>query len=242
MRVLSIDIGVRNLAHCLLDTAPISIVDWDVLDLTGSREAACACGKPATYGGKAFWCDAHKPAKLPSFKSASHARLVDLCRQFNLPTGDLLRHSLEETLLAYKEATACKALKVKVAECTPVMLAKELMKKYAPIEKVDLVLVENQIGPLAARMKALQGMVIQYWVMRGAQVEIVSSANKLKGLHAEKTTYAERKKLSIHHTREITQKLGLTTPFDRHKKKDDLADTFLQAWWYLTTHKIIKLP
>jgi len=59
-------------------------------------------------------------------------------------------------------------------------------------------------------------------------------------LEAGKTTYAERKKLSVEHTRLTLAALQLPTlDFDAHKKKDDLADTFLQALWYLKKIKLV---
>jgi len=80
-------------------------------------------------------------------------------------------------------------------------------------------------------------MLIQYWVMHGAKVEIVSPANKLKFLNMTGTTYAQRKKLSIEHTRRILAQRNLSpTVFESKKgKKDDMADSFLQGFWYWET-------
>ena len=47
------------------------------------------------------------------------------------------------------------------------------------------VVIENQISPIAARMKTIQGMLSQYFIMRcprETHIEYVSSANKLRGL------------------------------------------------------------
>ena len=38
MILLSFDIGVKNLAYCLLDTTDSCILDWDVLDCSGENE------------------------------------------------------------------------------------------------------------------------------------------------------------------------------------------------------------
>jgi len=104
--------------------------------------------------------------------------------------------------------------------------------------KIDRVIIENQIGPLALRMKTLQGMIMQHFIERNCSIiEEISPVNKLKAYIHKKTTYNERKKLSI----EITQKkckedIGLEkweNHFLSHKKKDDLADALLQGLWYL---------
>jgi hypothetical protein len=95
---------------------------------------------------------------------------------------------------------------------------------------VDKILIENQIGPLAIRMKAIQGMLAQFFIMKGIdEIEFVSSANKLKGLINKKTTYKERKALGIDETRRRIRG-DWCTYFETHKKKDDLADCFLQSF------------
>ena len=38
MILLSFDIGIKNLAYCLMDTCDNSILDWNVLDCNGSNE------------------------------------------------------------------------------------------------------------------------------------------------------------------------------------------------------------
>lgn len=38
MIILSFDIGIKNLAYCLIDGEDKSILDWDVLDCSGSNE------------------------------------------------------------------------------------------------------------------------------------------------------------------------------------------------------------
>ena len=38
MIILSFDIGIKNLAYCLIDTSDDTILDWNVLDCTGQNE------------------------------------------------------------------------------------------------------------------------------------------------------------------------------------------------------------
>ena len=111
---------------------------------------------------------------------------------------------------------------------------------------IDILLIENQIGPLALRMKTLQGMIMQHFIERNCKnIMEISPYNKLKKyISTKKTTYSERKKLSIIETRKyITDEKYLNKwieSFEKHSKKDDLADAFLQGIYYLETSKIIN--
>ena len=113
---------------------------------------------------------------------------------------------------------------------------------------IDMMIIENQISTLASRMKTLQGMITQYFIMKHIpQIEFISASCKLKlftdansedgGVDA--STYADRKKSGIIVCRslgEISRKhksdyVKWMPVFENHKKKDDLADCFLQGLW-----------
>ena len=60
MKILSIDVGMKNLAYCLLnvsETNNYDIIDWNVVNLTDSDKYVCkclkknnkVCGKKAKY-------------------------------------------------------------------------------------------------------------------------------------------------------------------------------------------------
>lgn len=100
-------------------------------------------------------------------------------------------------------------------------------------------------------MKTIQGMLVQYFVMSNIYVdniEFVSARNKLKDVFkdnsCEKVTYNTRKKLYINKCLEIiTNDYKYADKIDfykNHKKKDDLADTFLQGLWFIK-EKINKI-
>ena len=123
----------------------------------------------------------------------------------------------------------------------------------------DRVVIENQISPIATRMKTVQGMVTQYFLMRGVSktnISYISATNKLKAWSAinagaEIDTYDNRKKTGIACVRTILSPapstlnvttgtdsgIGMSdadilrwrTAFESHKKKDDMADSLLQG-------------
>ena len=118
-------------------------------------------------------------------------------------------------------------------------LLKQHLDKNFGEKEIDKIIIENQIGPLALRMKMLQGMITQHFIENGKDdIEFINASNKLKEfLNKKKTTYNERKKLGIEITRKYINENELlykwVDVFNKHSKKDDLADSFLQALWYI---------
>tara|TARA_B100000795_G_scaffold268596_3_gene255903 strand:+ start:24818 stop:25729 length:912 start_codon:yes stop_codon:yes gene_type:complete len=118
------------------------------------------------------------------------------------------------------------------------LLKKHLDNNFGD-KDLDKIIIENQIGPLALRMKMVQGMITQHFIENGkTNIEYINASNKLKDfLNKKKTTYNERKKMGIEVTRGyINDHVNLhkwTEIFNKHSKKDDLADSFLQALWYV---------
>lgn len=175
-----------------------------------------------------------------------------------------------------------------------VFVGYSLMKQFDELfyngsnDQIDAVVIENQISPIANRMKTVQGMITQYFLMRGVDKDHIiyfSSVQKLKVapyhfiFHdtSEKNlgddevddiqTYDDRKKAGVACVRKIlagsvsSGSGSGSTPFtikskecthstaklcscwlhrfESHKKKDDMADSFLQGLSYIvkTTKK-----
>ena len=112
---------------------------------------------------------------------------------------------------------------------------------------IDIAIIENQISTIASRMKTLQGMIAQYFIMKHTpHIEFISAANKLKMfMTKKKTTYTERKAESVEITAELLETKEEFDNFkgylNKNKKKDDLADCFLQGIYYLTLKNMINL-
>ena len=69
------------------------------------------------------------------------------------------------------------------------------------------------------------------------KIEFVSATNKLKRFIGKSSKYAERKKKGIEVTKQYLdtheELVNWNNHFSTHKKKDDLADGFLQGMWYI---------
>ena len=80
-------------------------------------------------------------------------------------------------------------------------------------------------------------MLTQYFITKNIEhIEYISAINKLSNFVDKPTEYSERKKIAIEITRKKLQNSSTNTQwlehFNKHKKKDDLADSFLQLLWY----------
>lgn len=115
---------------------------------------------------------------------------------------------------------------------------------------IDTIIIENQIGPIANKMKTIQGMLSQYFIMKNNNISIdfISATNKLKDFitlekEKEKMEYKDRKKLGIQICSNFVSETGQFKEwnifFSKHQKKDDLSDCFLQGMWYIKHNKNI---
>jgi hypothetical protein len=118
---------------------------------------------------------------------------------------------------------------------------------------IDAVVIENQIGPLAGRMKMLQGMIAQYFIMKNVnKIEFISATNKLKLFKNvkinENETNENSYKLRKQQGQIVCRSLISFYPslhlwnqeFDKHLKKDDLADCFLQGYYYMYSNSVYQ--
>lgn len=111
----------------------------------------------------------------------------------------------------------------------------KLLEKYM----FDKIIIENQIGQNAIKMKSIQSMLMMFFIMKKYEHDQIinyNAGNKLKRfLGKKKTTYAERKKLSKNITENICELKysEWITFFRKSKKKDDLSDCLLQLLDYL---------
>ena len=158
----------------------------------------------------------------------------------------LLQHLGAALSAEYLVAVSTKPKVISAAALDLITIGRNMHRQFDALphiaQGIDVVIIENQLSTLATRMKTLQGMITQYFIMRGVpDIRFISATNKLKLFSKEsegdkgdkevKDDYADRKKRSIEITRSLLP-AGLAR-FNTHKKKDDLADCFLQGVWWL---------
>jgi hypothetical protein len=273
MKVLSIDVGIKNLAYCLLESREdktFDILQWDVLNLCG-EEPKCQCetkkkgicNAKARYSeGNNYYCKSHakKSEFLIPTSEISNIRLkkkkikdlIDFANLYEIKYDQPARKDkLRETIESYLKDRLLNNVTSQSANAIDLIqlgiVLRDRLDKELPMDNIDQVIIENQISPIANRMKCLQGMISQYFIMRGKEkISFISASNKLKPfIGNRKTTYAERKKLGVDISTGLLVDSSCNSDWvhtiNTHKKNDDLADSFLQGIWYLSNSNHINI-
>jgi len=292
-KLISFDIGIRNLAYCIFDISAVSIIDWNVMDISTSEKLeseslkllkkCCGCKKNAKYFiGSIFFCEKHAKSseymlpldefKKSFLKKSSVDSLRELEKKWNMGTIEKKELKTEKIERIEKWIEAHVLQKIQVKSSKPkkesidfIQIGRNLAIHLSKLDLAEItyVIIENQISPIANKMRTIQGMVAQIFILQNVPtIEFVSSSNKLKEYLGEKEKsamkpllkgdqkpllkresdqiqnpdYKQHKKDGIRICKEWLDSEFSTwkTFFDTYpRKQDDLADSFLQGVWYM---------
>ena len=299
--ILSIDVGIKNLAYCLfmkkqIDTdATYKIDKWDIVNLMQQEpELTCchvdkhnkSCNKLATFSKHSkCYCKTHSkkqtfliptPELKPSFINKQKIQtLTELADKYNIKYEKPIKKADLISLINDYIYTICfepiSMANSNASKIDLITIGRNIQYKFDELFEnvaIDKVIIENQVSPIANRMKCIQCIIMQYFIMKkkDISIEFISSANKLKNIDAnidttqqshslnnevikeekqKKTEYSERKKMGIQKCLELLNTdSSWKNFFMSHSKKDDLADCYLQGIYFLhkkaSTQYIIK--
>ena len=216
MKYLSFDVGIKNLAFCSLDDNK-KILDWGIINL--DKNPICQCGlqkeccKSSTFivtcdnGETKYSCTPHTK-KYKKKKKMNNDRDI-----FNLSKIMIYDLNLKEDFLNH-----------------------------------EIICIENQPALKNPTMKTVQMILYSYFMIEGAtkdkpvnEVHMINARNKLKvykGPEIEcKFTdkYKKNKYLSVEYTKLmiLEEDNKFIELFTESKKKDDLADAYLQGIYFI---------
>ena len=266
MKILSIDIGIKNLAYVILECDVIDkknnanefkdfkIIKWDVINLC-NKLISCnekCCSKEAKFHkDNIFYCKNHTKkteyslptCNIKTLHKQSVANLSKLIEQYQIKIEKPInKASLIKLLEEYLNTTCFEAIESVNANNVNLIdigisiknELNELFKNYE-LSSIDQIILENQISPIANRMKTIQGMISQYFIdCNNYNIKFISATNKLKPFinkeskyvcgykdlceidevkdvkeakenKDKKLSYNERKKLSIYYTKQLLE-------------------------------------
>ena len=253
MKLVSFDIGTRNLAYCILEgtnRSNLKIVSWDLIDImaesAGHDSPKCfKCRKPANWlKEESYACTLHKGKALkpPTKKTLNSKTLEELTSEAQkLQIIGTTKKTLVDQIYAkcksnvwtrcIKSSKSGNVVDLALPISTCLQARRELWRGS------DKIVLEQQPDK---RMLVVQAMIHMWFVCAGFKCSPVSAVHKLSNivtLDDHTKTYKGRKKTGIIHATQLVP-VQWKDYMIKHQKKDDLADCFLQGLWCIENMRL----
>lgn len=225
MSILSFDIGIKNLAYCVLCEKTKNIKDWGIINISCDEQCehvntkGIRCEKSATYiidnlneNKSIKICTSH--VKLKQYKNEKSKKIRSKNSMHNLGKN----------------------------------MVKQLDKNSLFLD-CDTVIVENQPSLKNPTMKSIQMMVYSYFLIRSNPtiLEMINARNKLKVYtgpslkdkcpytDTKTNRYKRNKWFAIEYCKHMikNEKKQFVDLYETSKKRDDLSDCYLQGIYFI---------
>jgi len=213
MKILSWDVGIYNLSYCILEKKEdsIKIIEWDIINLVDNDEMK----KNRSLIFENIPRKLHENPKLldvdivvienqPSLKNPQMKSIQMILYSYFLILGKIIGNG--ENMSYIDKVVFCSASnKLKVYNGPEIILEEKISKrKKKVVDDNNTIIVEENLPTIKNKKK-----------------------NTL--------SYADKKRLAIEHAKYFIEKYDekYIDFFNLHKKKDDLADSFLQGLYFM---------
>jgi hypothetical protein len=277
MKVLSWDVGIKNLSYCMINIGDDwKIEKWDIINLIKDDEYKChMCSrKPYFSANNILYCKIH--SKKYSFNPINIIDYFTYCeketccyvgknkcnKNAKYKYSDYFYCSAHRKSIYNQYLTLNKMNKLsKKKNCMNSSIDVIRLKLINSLDnipellKANIVLIENQPSLKNPRMKAISSTIYDYFLIRGIVDKKINNSNinlvkymcpsnklklvenndkvelvKLKG--NESKTYKMTKSLAVSYTKKLIKGTDWEKHLEKYKKKDDMADSFLQGMYY----------
>ena len=235
MKLLSWDVGIYNLSYCILEkndeTKEIKIIDWNIVNLVDSEKMK----KDRNLLFENIPRKLHELPQLlnvdavvienqPSLKNPQMKSIQMILYSYFLILGKVIGNS-EHTKSYIENIDFCSASnKLKVYDGPKIVLPEKKSRSKKKNEEI----VDNKEISINISEDNNDNKNIEI-------IPIIQEKEDDKKTKSSSVKYADKKRLAIEHALYYLKKdqPNYFDFFNNHKKKDDLADSFLQGLYYL---------
>tara|TARA_B100001175_G_C19455636_1_gene613649 strand:+ start:623 stop:1294 length:672 start_codon:yes stop_codon:yes gene_type:complete len=222
MKILSWDVGIKNLSYCILEKdneSNIDILQWGIINLQENDELKKNRNLlfeniPRKLSELDYLLDVDKVVieNQPSLKNPQMKSIQMIVYSYFIMYGKVLSNNENKI----SDIDFCNASnKLKVYDGPQIILVKKNRKKSSNDSNInDFSIIENN--------------------NHVDEVEVVEKSKK----KSTKLSYTDKKKMAIEHVKYFLKNDETNLDFfNKHKKKDDLADSYLQGLYMLNVKK-----
>ena len=217
MKILSWDVGIYNLSYCILEKKDdsIKIIEWDIINLVDNDEMKKNRGlifenipRKLHENPKLLDVDIVVIENQPSLNNPQMKSIQMILYSYFLILGKIIGNG--ENVNYIDKIVFCSASnKLKVYNGPAIILEEKISKrKKKVIEVIDV---------------------------SSDSITVEEATPIIKNKKKNTLNYADKKRLAIEHAKYFITKYDekYIDFFNLHKKKDDLADSFLQGLYFM---------
>jgi hypothetical protein len=238
MKIISWDVGIYNLSYCIIEkndeTSELTILGWDIVNLVDNelmkknRNLLFENIPRKLYEiPQLLDVDIVVIENQPSLKNPQMKSIQMILYSYFLILGKIIGNG-EKSNSYINTIDFCSASnKLKIYDGPEIILKSKKPRKIKTNILIDESKEEN--NDINCENKEEQYI----------EEPIIEEPSKKKGSGLK---YSDKKKLAIEHAKYFIEKISPEHKdfFESHKKRDDLADSFLQGLYYLGKIKKIK--